>query len=1775
MNTSASPLGQLIQTIMREHQAPMAVVELQQQLRRKGYATALEILREILRDTAVWTALANDKYTLRDTFDDDADNPEQTSTKMYLTNLCLAVADYCVLDLETTGFQPDSNQIIQIAILRVTQGQPDEFRSWDVQCDPDRLDHSLRRVLHLDEVRIQSIASASSLAVLWPAVRNFIGDRPLVIHNARFDMGFLLQHDPSLTNPIVDSLELALLVFPYAQKHTLNALAEACSIQLEAINPNNIRGIPIDHRVTKETLHDAITDVLVLAEVYRELLQRWKYSACIPRELLAELLPATYPLTTPSQDLSSILPAIQAPEVRLPNKLLATTACGLLDQFAAQAKLTPRASQRIMVETIATALVSDTSRLIEAPTGTGKTVGYLIPAIWEARRTGRQIGIATAYKNLQDQLQQEITRLQTFISFNAAILKGATNYLCLRELQTAVSASATASLEQRYLLAFLVHWVAQYTEATLDEIPFWLKQTFGGANQLLHDLAVQPATCTKQRCQFYDQCHFFASQRRAAQADIIIINQAIWLNSSPDSLGFDALIIDEAHNLEDMATSAFQQEVGEHSLRRLLKTLYIPGTRQGLLAQLASQVLPPEIRSQLKKIQQTVGQALRLIQELRSVLATFVLECDETFDPLQGARLRLSGAPARIYPVAWLKVQQALDQLWKGYLNPLLTELATITPWIQAQAEILGLKFAAVYSELGNQQSLLATILQARSNNQITWLEVNTNQTHAQWTFCTAPLLVAEALAERYRQLRSLILTSATLTTGPHDFSFFVERLGLGSSLTADQAMILAGELPYHDQVVLGLPAYLTYTPARITQASFIQELASELQLLLTFTDGRALILFTSRQRLEQVYQHNSLMIEAQGIPIFAQRSGGSRQALIEGFKDHVNAALYGLKSFWEGVDVPGSALSFVVMEKLPYPAFNDPIHAARREAVARQNGREFQEYLFPLMVLQFKQGFGRLLRTPTDRGAVILYDKRIVRKSYLPLLLGALPGYQPRDPLAEQSRREFYTMLGNRLPDLLNLQEKADFLATVPDIILTDLEALIERLGIPDPLDAESYEHWRPQILEALHALYGFETFRSPQQEAAFRAMLTGRDVMAVLPTGAGKSICFQLPALLRQGTTIICSPLIALMKDQVDKLYEKRIEVVAALMSGQNAADREEILARLRAGRLRLLYLAPERLRDPVVLAALAVAPIRQIVADEAHCIALWGPSFRPDFLMLPQIYQQLQARPPIAAFTATATSAITEAIISALEMTEPIVVRSSIDRPELHLVIFDRGHRYHPVRSKTDQIRQLLLLVQTAVQHNESMLIYVSTVKEAEYLARLLQVAGIAARAYHGRMDIQERTTISEQFMDDLLTIIVCTKAFGMGIDKPDIRYVVHFNLPGDLESYFQEIGRAGRDGKPAYAVLLYHPSDIRIHEFFIAQSQPDSLLLAQLWAWMCSQPTDWILNPQQVCEDFELDDVELRRMLYLLEQSKLIRRGADVTIRGSLTLLADWSGLIARYPNDRSNVLETLANLLPEPGWIRNELNLADLAAELGMPILTFESLLIEGAVRGDWLYRPWEKGYHITRLVHTETPLPTIDLAAVHHQQAKLQQIQHFVRDHQCRWQALRLYFGEDRGLPCNNCDRCTPEQYYPWSNKTRRDVPDVSDFLDLADSILAVVWWNEQRIQQGKQPFGSKAIIHLLRGDEYRLMYRYPAGPAADARRTAIRSCPYWGVCRTLRRSSRELQGLLDRLIREDYILIGTAVLDEGHTYEYLALTPKGQTQRLSTTHLGWDASSN
>jgi hypothetical protein len=245
-------------------------------------------------------------------------------------------------------------------------------------------------------------------------------------------------------------------------------------------------------------------------------------------------------------------------------------------------------------------------------------------------------------------------------------------------------------------------------------------------------------------------------------------------------------------------------------------------------------------------------------------------------------------------------------------------------------------------------------------------------------------------------------------------------------------------------------------------------------------------------------------------------------------------------------------------------------------------------------------------------------------------------------------------------------------------------------------------------------------------------------------------------------------------------------------------------------------------------------------------------------------------------------------------------------------------------------------------------------------------------------------------------------------------------------------------------------------------------------------------------------------------------------------------------------------------------------LADLAATLGCSAATIEAALIDFAVAGGCLYRPWEKGYQIQRLAAPDTQLPTIGTEAVAAQEQKLERMRAFVSRQECRWRALRRYFGEEPGQPCGTCDRCEPERRYPWSNTIERDVPDVSDVLSLGTTLLEMVDWNERRAAERRGQFSALTLLRILRGDQYALMRHTPAGIAAEARLAALRSCPYWGVCRTLRRSENELQAALDRLLREAYLEQTETTRADGTTYKTLRLAERGHQTLQSAQRLDW-----
>jgi ATP-dependent DNA helicase RecQ len=358
-----------------------------------------------------------------------------------------------------------------------------------------------------------------------------------------------------------------------------------------------------------------------------------------------------------------------------------------------------------------------------------------------------------------------------------------------------------------------------------------------------------------------------------------------------------------------------------------------------------------------------------------------------------------------------------------------------------------------------------------------------------------------------------------------------------------------------------------------------------------------------------------------------------------------------------------------------------------------------------------------------------------------------------------------------------------------------------------------------------ALHSVFGFGSLR-PLQAEVINAIMDGRDTFVLMPTGGGKSLCYQLPAVLMSGVTVVVSPLIALMKDQVDKLVAAGV-AATFINSSLDYEEARRRQADVVAGKVKLLYVAPERLMMPVFLSMLAHVDVGLFAIDEAHCISEWGHDFRPEYRALSELRMRFPSV-PIAAFTATATPGVQRDIRAQLALRDPVSVRGNLDRPNI---------RYQ-VWPKRDSYRSLMGFLRT--KPGESGIIYVQSRATADGIAERLRRDGVRALSYHAGMDGDERHARQDAFLKDQAAVMVATIAFGMGIDKPDIRFVVHLDLPKNLEGYYQESGRAGRDGQAAEALLFYSYGDVMKHEYFIqekpeAEQQVARLQLGKMVEW----------------------------------------------------------------------------------------------------------------------------------------------------------------------------------------------------------------------------------------------------------------------------------------------------------------------------------------------------
>ncbi len=542
----------------------------------------------------------------------------------------------------------------------------------------------------------------------------------------------------------------------------------------------------------------------------------------------------------------------------------------------------------------------------------------------------------------------------------------------------------------------------------------------------------------------------------------------------------------------------------------------------------------------------------------------------------------------------------------------------------------------------------------------------------------------------------------------------------------------------------------------------------------------------------------------------------------------------------------------------------------------------------------------------------------------------------------------------------------------------------------------------------EALRRHFGFSGFREHQQEIV-TSVLEGRPTVAVMPTGAGKSLCYQLPALLLDGVTLVVSPLIALMKDQVDALRARNLPAtfINSSLSENERQVRAEAMLR---GDYKLIYLAPERFRSPRFLDYLERAQIALLAIDEAHCISQWGHDFRPDYARLGEMTERLRAQ-RVLALTATATREVREDICRALRMRSPHLLVAGFDRPNLSLEVIKVGGD----RDKADHA--------AALARHGSGIVYAATRKAAERLALALGARGVEVLCYHAGLGEHERRVAQETFMASPKAVVVATSAFGMGVDKPALRFVAHAQVPRSLEAYYQEIGRAGRDGLPAQAVLLFNHADLFLQQQMIRGDHPKELLMRDLWA-LARTRAQLDLPLPKLADALGAKAYHVQSALRLLEQAgHLVRLGSS---EASTTFeLKTETELPARASSQRA-ALSALRALTPPEGAA--QLSLGDLSARSGLSGESLRRAL--GALKAGGHIAVGPRPSAVYRVLDRELSFEKlrVDMKVVRwredREMALLRRMAAYAYARSCRRRMILRYFGQPAAARCEGCDVC-------------------------------------------------------------------------------------------------------------------------------------------------------
>ena len=904
------------------------------------------------------------------------------------------------LDIETTGLDPDQDAILEIGAVRFNDHRVEA--EWTTLINPGRRIPPF--ITQLTGITDQMVLQSPNIHEVLPDLQAFVGDDPILGHNVGFDLGFLRRFGILRHNDLVDTYEMAAVLLPTASRYNLGALAQGLGIPA----PGAHRGLQ-DARITR----------MVYQRLFEQALE-------LPLPLLAEIirlgegvewggyLPLRLALRLRSQEIVSsnavrhayegpifdargdhLAPPLQPqgePSPLDPEEVGAILAPGgLFSHYFPNFEHRPQ--QVAMLEAVTQALSYGRHLMVEAGTGTGKSMAYLVPAALWALHNQRRVVISTNTINLQDQLiNKDIPDLRNAlgIDLQATVLKGRGNYLCPRRLENLRRHGPEKDDEVRVLGKVLVWLQGTYTGDRSE-----LNLNGPVEREIWQRISAEDENCTTETCvkKTGGICPFYRARQAAQSSHLLIVNHSLLLADVATGNRvlpeYDYVIVDEAHHLEDATTNALSFRVTQADIERLMREL--GGPKNGLLGWLLTAtegVLPPSEYATLNQlVQQATDQEFRLEALLRELFATL----NRFLEELRGEHQASSySQQVRILPAirtqpGWEEVELAWDEAEHTF-KPLLEGLAFLAQGLAQLVEDLADENQELYGSLVNLYRRMSTVHDQVDNlvfnpapDQIYWAEILPNGNRL--SLNVAPLHIG-SLMEKYlwHEKASVVLTSATLTAAG-EFDYLRGRL---SAIDADE-LALGSPFDYETAALVYL---VNDIPEPNDRQGHQKAVESGIIRLCRATGGRALVLFTSYDQLRRTSQAISPVLARDDIIVFEQGEGASPHALLESFRSTERAVLLGTRAFWEGVDVPGEALSVLVIVKLPFDVPSDPIIAARAETFEDP----FSEYSLPEAILRFRQGFGRLIRTQFDRGVVAVLDARILNKRYGRLFIDSLP---------------------------------------------------------------------------------------------------------------------------------------------------------------------------------------------------------------------------------------------------------------------------------------------------------------------------------------------------------------------------------------------------------------------------------------------------------------------------------------------------------------------------------------------------------------------------------------------------------------------------------------------------------------------------------------------------------------------------------------------------------------------------------------------------------------